>query len=158
MFPGPAQLSVASSRARGEPGNKANNNVILSFLSDCTLTVINLCEVLEEVKEVIQVGMFLDVPELKWKEIYNQYSSDIHRKQAIAEYFISNHPAPSWGLVAESLYVFYDDGKYHGALQNLIRRYLKGRKNSIIQHLLTTCTYKSVQYLYILTLLPGIRY
>ena len=107
---------------------------------------------------MIQVGMFLDVPELKWKEIYNQYSSDIHRKQAIAEYFISNHPAPSWGLVAESLYVFYDDGKYHGALQNLIRRYLKGRKNSIIQHLLTTCTYKSVQYLYILTLLPGIRY
>ena len=53
-------------------------------------------------------------------------------KEAIIEEFIQNHPAPSWRLVADRLYTFYNEypkfGVYHTALQNVKRKYLKGNE------------------------------
>ena len=90
----------------------------------------NLCDVLEEVKEMVPLMMLLDVPMLKWEEIQDRYSNNTQRKRAIVEYFIHNHPAASWEQVVESLYVFHDESRYHGVLQNLIGKYLKRKKLS----------------------------
>ena len=54
-------------------------------------------------------------------------------KEAIIEEFIQNYPAPSWRLIADHLYTFYDIndnkyGVYHTALQNVKRKYLKGKE------------------------------
>ena len=46
-------------------------------------------------------------------------------KEAIIDEFIQNHPAPSWRLIADRL---YKRAKYHTALQNIKRKYLKGNE------------------------------
>jgi len=99
------------------------------FLSDATLTVSNLNEVLEEVERVIDLekrclSSYLDIPWSKQKEITNQYSDESQHKHAIIEEFINNHPAPSWRLVAEGLY----KNKHNRALQIVKQKYLKGKK------------------------------
>ena len=49
-------------------------------------------------------------------------------KEAIIDEFIKNHPAPSWRLIADHLYTIYERDKYHTALQNVKRKYLKGKE------------------------------
>ena len=101
-----------------------------------TLTVSNLYDALEEVKELDKIGNSLDIPGSKQQDINSRYSSDSQRKQAILEEFINNHPAPSWRLVADFLYKIdtgrrrrrREFGKYLGALQTIKQKYLKGRK------------------------------
>ena len=110
-----------------------SNDVCVLFPQEPTLTVSNLYDALEEVKELDQIGDGLKIPASKQQDINSQYSSDNQRKQAIIEEFINNHPAPSWRLVAEFLYKTdtgdsrYEFGKYLGALQTIKRKYLKGR-------------------------------
>ena len=103
------------------------------FLQEPTLTVSNLFDALEEVKELDQIGDSLKIPTSKQQDINSRYSSENYRKHVILEEFINNHPAPSWRLVAEFLYKIdtgdrrYEFGKYLGALQTIKRKYLKGR-------------------------------
>ena len=99
------------------------------LLSDATLTVSNLNEVLEEVERVIDLGEtclsdYLHIPQSKQEEITDQYSDESQHKHAIIEEFINNHPAPSWRLVAEGLYKTKDNR----ALQIVKQKYLKGKK------------------------------
>ena len=99
------------------------------LLSDATLTVSNLNEVLEEVEGVIDLKVrclsdYLHIPQSKQEEIADQYSDESQRKHAIIEEFINNHPAPSWRLVAEGLY----KNKHNRALQIVKQKYLKGKK------------------------------
>ena len=101
------------------------------LISDATLTVSNLSEVLEEVEKVINLKVrclsdYLHIPQSKQKEIKNQYSDEAQLKHAIIEEFINNHPAPSWRLVAEGLY----KNKDNRALQIVKQKYLKGKKLS----------------------------
>ena len=111
------------------------NGVCLLLSPEPTLTVSNLYDALEEVKELDKIGNDLNIPRSKQQDINSRYSSDSQRKQAIMEEFINNHPAPSWRLVAEFLYKidtrgspFHQFGKYLGALQTIKQKYLKGRK------------------------------
>ena len=92
---------------------------MMSFLlsSEPTLTITNLISALEKV-ELNHLGRILNVPE----------SRQGGTKEAIIEEFIQNHPAPSWRLIADRLYTFYEHGKYHTALQNIKRKYLKGKE------------------------------
>ena len=72
-----------------------------------------------------------DVPQSIRREINGKYSNDTQRKQAMLEEWWSHHPAPSWMLVANALYMGYVDGKwghYHEQLQLVKEKYLKGRK------------------------------
>ena len=90
----------------------------------------NLSDELEKVEELDDIRLFLGVPQSKLEQSQNQYSDDSQFKLAIMEDYIHNHPAPSWGTVADFLYrtsTDHDFGKYHEALQNLKRKYLKGR-------------------------------
>jgi len=109
-----------------------SNDVCVLFPPEPTLTVSNLYDALEEVKELDKISHYLDIPKSKKQDINSRYSSDSQRKQAIIEEFINNHPAPSWRLVAEFLYKidtgFNKFGKYLEALQTIKRKYLKGRK------------------------------
>ena len=104
----------------------------MSFLlsSELTLTIANLKTALEEV-ELKHLGDILNVPE----------SRRGRTKEAIIKEFIQNHPAPSWRLIADRLYKFYDSdiyeyGVYHTVLQNVKRKYLKGNGEEVI---LCTC-------------------
>ena len=99
------------------------------LLSDATLTVSNLNEVLEEVEKVIDLKVrcladYIDIPEPKQREITNHHSNESQCKHAIIEEFINNHPAPSWRLVAEGLY----KNKDNRALHIVKQKYLKGKK------------------------------
>ena len=111
------------------------NGACLLLPPEPTLTVSNLHDALEEVKELDKIGDGLKIPTSKQQDINSRYSSDNQRKHAILEEFINNHPAPSWRLVAEFLYkintssslIQQEFGKYLGALQTIKRKYLKGR-------------------------------
>ena len=96
------------------------------LLSDATLTVSNLNEVLEEVIDlkVRCLADYIDIPEPKQREITNHHSNESQRKHAIMEEFINNHPAPSWRLVAEGLY----KNKDNRALHIVTLKYLKSKK------------------------------
>ena len=111
-----------------------SNDVCVLFPQEPNLTVSNLYDALEEVKELDQIGDGLKIPTSKQQDINSRYSSHNQRKHAILEEFINNHPASSWRLVAEFLYEIdtggstrYEFGKYLGALQTIKRKYLKGR-------------------------------
>ena len=50
-------------------------------------------------------GDYVNIPKSELKMISSQYSSDDRKcKQAVIDLFISKHPAPSWTLVAHTLY------------------------------------------------------
>ena len=117
--------------------NYVGNDECILFPAEPTLTVSNLYDALDEVKELDKIAMYLDIPESKEQDINSQYSSDNQRKYAIIEEFVKNHPAPSWRLVAEFLYKVKigsgrrkEFGKYLGPLQTIKRKYLKGKKMS----------------------------
>ena len=111
------------------------NGVCLLLPPEPTLTVSNLYNALEEVKELDKIGNGFNIPRSKQQDINSRYSRDSQRKQAIIEEFINNHPAPSWRLVADFLYKIdigdwrqTEFGKFVGALQTIKQKYLKGRK------------------------------
>ena len=49
-------------------------------------------------------GRYVNIPQSELDRIRSQYSSDRERKHAVIDLFISKHPAPSWTLVAHTLY------------------------------------------------------
>ena len=98
------------------------------FPLEPTLTISNLYDVLEGVKQLNKLTTYFDIPKSKQLEIEKRCSNFHQHKQAIIEEFIHNHPAPTWRLVAEFLYtVDLGNGKYHAALQSLKQKYLKGK-------------------------------
>ena len=87
-----------------------------------TLTEENLTSLLERVKSLDHVATNLHIPGSKKNEIQRQYSSISQRRQQYCRYWLSDHPAPSWLVVADTL---YRTGEY-GALEVLQKFYLKG--------------------------------
>ena len=88
----------------------------MSFLflsSEPTLTIANLRTELEQV-DFKHLGHILNVPRSRLGGT----------KEAIIEEFIQNHPAPSWRLIADRLYMY----EYHAAVQSGKRKYLKGKE------------------------------
>ena len=47
---------------------------------------------------------YINTPKSERIRMGSKYSNDKERKQAVSDYFISSHPAPSWRLVARALY------------------------------------------------------
>ena len=88
-----------------------------------TLTVENLTSLLEGVKDLNMVALWLHVPGSKRKEMAQQYRSIPQSKQAYCEWWLTHHPSPSWLVVANALYKRYE----HGALKVLQKMYLKGK-------------------------------
>ena len=81
---------------------------------ESSLTPDNLSTVLDNMEEWRWLELFsryVNTPDSERESIRRQYSSDKNRKKAVIRYFISNHPAPSWTLVARALYLkgWYDE-------------------------------------------------
>ena len=74
---------------------------------ESSLTPDNLSTVLDNMEDrwwQVFSG-YVNTPVSEVKRIRRQYSSHKDRKVAVIRYFISNHPAPSWTLVAHALYM-----------------------------------------------------
>ena len=95
--------------------------LVISSLSVCvfsesSLISKNLSTVLDIMKDSLWYwfGVYVNIPESELERIESQYSSDRERKHAVIDLFISKHPAPSWTLVAHTLYMMggrlYGDG------------------------------------------------
>ena len=83
-------------------------------LTDPSLNLTNLTKLLEDVEDWKRVGAFLGIP----------YSvRDIRKhKEACWEWYLNNHPFPSWRYIAYILYMLDE----HEVLEVLKSQYLKG--------------------------------
>ena len=74
--------------------------------SESSLTSKNLSTVLDIMVDSLWYlfGLNVNIPKSELERIRSQYSSNRERKQAVIDLFISKHPAPSWTLVAHTLY------------------------------------------------------
>ena len=71
---------------------------------DPTLTLTALSELLKDV-DWFELSDRLDIPESVDDTIRDQYFGDKEAKaRAYSDWFLSQHPAPSWELVAYALY------------------------------------------------------
>ena len=85
-----------------------------------SLTPHNLSTVLHsmEDRQWYMFGGYANIPDSELMKIQSQYASDRECKQAVSHFLISDHPAPSWDLVAHALYQVRSDGS-HRALEHL---------------------------------------
>ncbi len=65
---------------------------------------------------------FLDIPVSVYDDISQQHSDVSQQKKALWEWYLNNHPSPSWKQVANALYRCDE----HDVLDVLRGRYLKG--------------------------------
>ena len=92
--------------------------------TDSTLTLASLTSLLDSVSNWDRLHIFLDMPDSKYKDIMKEVSNTADRIKALCEWYIFNHPVPTWEHIAKSL---YDIGE-HEVLEVLRDQvdYLKG--------------------------------
>ena len=95
--------------------------------TDPSLTLTNLTQLLEDVRDLEYVSYYLDIPGSVYSSIETQQSSKSERRKACWEWYLNNHPCPSWRHIANALYM----NKEHGVLEVLKSRYLKGECGSL---------------------------
>ena len=85
-----------------------------------SLTPHNLSTVLHSLEDRVWslFGAYINIPGSELRKIRSQYDSDRECKQAVSHSLISDHPAPSWDLVAYALCQVRSDGS-HRALKHL---------------------------------------
>ena len=93
--------------------------------TDPSLTLTNLTQLLEDVG--YYVSGYLDFPLSVYDRIKAQESSVSERRKACWEWYLNNHPCPSWRHIANALYM----SEEHGVLEVLKSRYLKGECGSL---------------------------
>ena len=90
-------------------------------LTDPSLNLTNLTKLLEDVEDWDDVGVCLGIPN-SVLDISKQHSSMSQRKEACLEWYLNNHPSPSWHDIAYALYALDE----HEVLEVLKSQYLKG--------------------------------
>lgn len=80
--------------------------------TESTLTLNNLTSLLEKVKKLNEVTLWLHIPFTKQVEMRG--------RQAYWEYFLNQHPCPSWHMVAHALYRAGE----HSILEQLYNTYV----------------------------------
>ena len=79
--------------------------IVLPFsLSDPTLTVENVREVMAKVGNWVEVGGELGVPVSKRQEINQQSSTEREKCLALGDYWVNTDPEASWEKLAMVLY------------------------------------------------------
>ena len=71
----------------------------------------------------------MNIPPSKREHIKTQFQNNKHRKEESLKEFLKSHPAPSWWVVAEALYVMgwmKDNPAYHTALDRVVSMYPTG--------------------------------
>ena len=95
--------------------------------TDPSLTLTNLTQLLEDAGYLEYVTDYLDIPRSVYNSITTQQSSESEWRKACWEWYLNNHPCPSWRHIANALYV----SREHGVLEVLKSRYLKGECGSL---------------------------
>ena len=62
--------------------------------------------------------MEMDVPQSTRDKIESQFQTDRERKTEVLRVISTEHPQPTWELVADALYQMYG-GKYHSVLERV---------------------------------------
>ena len=97
-----------------------------------SLTLYHLTSVLEGLakdgdREIL--AMFMNIPSSKREHIKTQFQRNKHRKEEYLKEFLKSHPAPSWWVVAEALYLMggrRDNPAYYTALERVVSMYPTG--------------------------------
>ena len=90
--------------------------------TDPSFTLANLTQLLQDARDWSGVGDYLNILFSVRDSIRSQHSSQSERVKVLGEWYLNNHPCPSWRHVAHALYVQNE----HGVLEVLKSRYLKG--------------------------------
>ena len=101
--------------------------------TDPSLTLANLTQLLQDAGG--GVGRILQIPDSARDIIKSRHSSQSERVKAFGEWYLNNHPCPSWRHVAHRLYVWNE----HGVLEVLKSRYLKGESCGFWNCSIITC-------------------
>ena len=99
--------------------------------TDPSLTLTNLTQLLEDVGNLSNVPNDLDIPRSVYGSITAQQSSGSECRKACWEWYLNNHPCPSWRHIANALYKNNMYSRVHGVLEVLKSRYLKGESGSL---------------------------
>ena len=91
--------------------------------TDTSLTLTNLTQIMEDVvmKDYV-IRIYLDIPPSVYDDISKQHSDESQKNKALCEWYLNNHPSPSWKHIADALCLNGD----HDVLDVLRGRYLKG--------------------------------
>ena len=90
--------------------------------TDTSLTLTNLTQIMEDVVMNKYVRLYLNIPTSVYNDISKQHSDEFQKKKALCEWYLNNHPSPSWRHIADALYI----NDHHDVLDVLRGRYLKG--------------------------------
>ena len=77
---------------------------------------------MKDVQQWGNVAYWIGIPIRKCDELQSQNPTTDQAKQACWDYWLHQHPACSWSIVAGGLYAWRE----HGALEVLQMNYLKG--------------------------------
>ena len=101
-----------------------------------TISLRTITSVMSGVQDMDRVAYWLQIPPSKQTEIQQQYDSVPLRKQAYMEYWLAHHPAPSWKVIAISLWV---TGEL-AALEMVQKLYFKGKSHEhMLARAVTMC-------------------
>ena len=116
------------------------------FSESSSISSKNLSIVLDIIKDHLwkEFGRCVNIPESELDRIWSQYSSVRERKHAVIDLFISQHPAPSWTLVAHALYEI--GGRYGNSVSCL-------KSLDLLQQLFPTGTLYILHFLWVYTIL-----
>ena len=78
------------------------------FPVDPTFTFENLLQIMDNVKDWDNFHRYTATPRSKYEEIIEQHSESTQWKRALCEWYLENHPGPSWSLIANGLYMIKD--------------------------------------------------
>ena len=95
--------------------------VSLCTSPDPTLTVERVTGVMEKVEDSLGVGSVLGVPDSKWAEIKENYSTEREQNCAYGEYWVNTHWGASWERLASVLYHLEEKT----ALEEVVGKYLQ---------------------------------
>ena len=88
----------------------------VSTLTDRTLTIDNLCDVLEDVHNLNDLGLYLHVPNSK------RSKKELQNHRSLLKHWMKSHPFPSWQLVGEALFRMEESA----VLKKVQKKYLIG--------------------------------
>ena len=97
-----------------------------------SLTLDHLTSALEglaEDEDWKYLAMYMNIPYSKIEHIMTQFQNNKHCKEECLKEFLKSHPAPSWWVVAEALYImgwYTDNPGYHTALERVVSMYPTG--------------------------------
>ena len=78
--------------------------IICSPPTESTLTLSRLSSLLDSVNDWHTLSYWLDIPSSKYNVIKSQHFNVTERNKALCDWYLTNHPAPSWRHIAEGLY------------------------------------------------------